>query len=108
GPVVARAEVLDPLCRVREAAAAVTWPASLNKEDRGVGIDQTPGDHATRRTCADDHVVVISGEQADVAGTGPPRGFCAGHGCSLSLSESSPAVYATRLRGDPSTNASIF
>jgi hypothetical protein len=64
GPVVPRADVLDPLRRVRETFDIFNRPAGFEQEDGGVGaVHQAPRDHATRRPCADDHVVVTSGER---------------------------------------------
>src|SRR6516225_1252949 len=63
GPVVSRAEVLDPLRRVRETLDIFNRPAGFEQEDGGVGpVQQTTRDHAARGACADDHVVVTSGE----------------------------------------------
>src|SRR5215470_1623406 len=58
-----RAEVLDPLRRVREAGA-LAWSARFEQENGGVGaVHQAPRDHAARRPGADDHVVVTSGQR---------------------------------------------
>src|SRR5262245_23969425 len=63
-PVVPRADVLDPLRRVRETLDIFNRPAGFEQEDGGVGtVQQATRDHAARGACADDHVVVISGER---------------------------------------------
>src|SRR5262249_29074863 len=55
--------------RVREAVAAFTRPARLDQEDGGAGVlHQAARDHATRRTRADDDVVVTPGERLAVFG----------------------------------------
>src|SRR5262252_5268388 len=63
GPVVPRADVLDPLRRVRETLDIFNRPAGFEQEDGRVGtVQQTPRDHTARGACADDHEVVTSGE----------------------------------------------
>jgi hypothetical protein len=69
GPVVSRADVLDPLRWIRDAVDAFVRCACLEQEDGGVGaVQQATRDHATRRPRADDHVVVTSGEHLAAPG----------------------------------------
>ena len=80
GPVVPRADVLDPLRRVRETFDIFNRPAGLEQEDGGVGaVHQAAHHDAARRPCANDHVVVTAGEQAVVVDSDHPRYFLPGH-----------------------------
>src|SRR5215475_6480001 len=59
--VAFRADVLHPLRRVPEAFDTFIRSASFEHENGSVGaVQQAPRDNATRRTGADDHVVVTS------------------------------------------------
>src|SRR5262249_14318233 len=109
-PVVARAEVFHPLRRVPEAGVPSPPTPSPHPKDTGPALPPKARAPATRRRGArtDKDVVVTSGEQADVANAPALGRFLLGHGFSLSPGESSGAIYATRLRGDPRTNASMF
>src|SRR5262249_28097440 len=62
GPVVGRAEVFNPLRRVRETGGVFTWSAGLEQENGGVGaFHQAARHHAPRRPRTDDHIVIAAG-----------------------------------------------